>query len=397
MDIIESFRLAFMGIAANKFRSFLTMLGIIIGVGSVIAMISIGEGGQNQIVSQISSMGSGTLTLSGGRGSTTLTLEVADYIRDRTTSVAYMYPSSSFGASVKVGSETRSYSIVGTSEDFIAVQNWQVATGSFISQNHIDTRNMVCVVGKTICDELFSGRTQIVGETLRINGQVFEVVGVMAERGSSLGMRTDNQIFIPISTALRLRGTKTVSSLTFLAKTNELSKFATAEIKQAMREYWAPDVIDKAFDDYVFNISSMDDLLETVNEAIGTFTLLLAGIAGISLLVGGIGIMNIMLVSVTERTREIGVRKALGAKRRDILSQFLIEAMMVSLTGGLIGMAIGIGGSNLVAAFAGWDQVVSTQAVTLAISFSMAIGLFFGIYPANKAARMDPIEALRYQ
>ncbi|MCL2497787.1 MAG: ABC transporter permease [Symbiobacteriaceae bacterium] len=391
MDIIESLRLAWIGIVTNKFRSFLTMLGMIIGVGSVIGMISIGEAGQAAILEQISSIGSGTITLSGGRGQMTLTLDLADYVRELCPSVTHMYPLQQTRMSIKVGSTTRSYTIIGTAPDYAAVQGWSPAVGTFINQSHLDTRMMVCVIGETIQTELFGGRMPV-GETLRINGQVFEIIGVMERKGTSLGQSMDNQVFIPVSTMLRLLGTKNVQQVVFLAP-NESNYLAAAEIRLALRHRWGP----AAERDDPFRITSMDDLLETMNEAIGTFALLLAGIAGISLLVGGIGIMNIMLVSVTERTREIGIRKAIGAKRKDLLSQFLIEAVVISLSGGSIGLLLGIALSNLVATYAGWSQGVSPRAVMLAITFSMSIGLFFGIYPANKAARMDPIEALRYQ
>ena len=392
MDIIESIALAWTGIKTNKFRSFLTMLGMIIGVGSVIAMISIGEAGQTQILDQISSIGSGTINLVGGRGQMQLTLDVADFIFERCPSISHMYPNVNTRGTVRAGTTSQNYSVIGTAPGYQEVQQWRPVMGSFITQEHIDLRNMVCVIGNTVMNDLFGGRFPI-GETLRINGQVFEIVGVMEKKGTSLGQQMDNQIFIPVSTSLRMQRTTTVQSITFLASSTEVNKLAAAEIRLALRERWGA----AAEQNDPFMISSMDDLLSMMDSTIGTFTMLLAGIAGISLLVGGIGIMNIMLVSVTERTREIGIRKALGARHRDLLMQFLIEAIAISLAGGAIGMALGIGLSNLVAVYAGWGQSISMNAVMLALGFSMGIGLFFGIYPANKAARLDPIEALRYQ
>ena len=392
MDILEAIRIAWTGITTNKFRSFLTMLGMIIGVGSVIGMISIGEAGQAEIMNQLSGLGSGTITLSGGRGQMTMTLDLAEFIMERTPSINYMYPSSQARWSVRAGTENRTYTVIGTGPDYSVVQQWQPISGNFINQSHVDSRAMVAVIGMRVAEDLFGGRFPV-GESIRIHGQVFEVIGVMDRRGTAMGQMMDNQVFIPVSTLLRMQGTRNVQQIVFLSATNELNPRAAAEIRLALRERWGA----AAERDDPFFISSMDDLLETMNSAVETFTLLLAGIAGISLLVGGIGIMNIMLVSVTERTREIGIRKALGAKRRDLMAQFLIEAMAVSLAGGAVGMVLGIALSNLVSSYAGWDQGFSLRAVVLAISFSLSIGLFFGIYPANKAARMDPIEALRHQ
>ena len=396
MDILESFSLAWVGITSNKFRSFLTMLGMIIGVGSVIAMISIGEGGQGAILDQLSGLGTGSIIVSGGYGQMRLTYDDGQYLLDNAPSVTHMYPSASLGnVSVKAGVNSDYYSVTGTSPDYTLVEQWKPEYGSFLSEADLSNRSMVAVIGSTVSDDLFEGADPI-GQNIRIAGQVFEVIGVMESKGSSasmLGGGGDSSIFVPVSTALRLTGQRYISQFTFFVSDQSLNKLAMGELKMGLRLIFG-DMLDR---EDPFSLFSMDDLLSAMDEAIATFTLLLAGIAGISLVVGGIGIMNIMLVSVTERTREIGIRKALGARRRDLLVQFLIEAIMISLTGGVIGMTLGIGLSSLVFSYAGWAMTISTNAISLALSFSMSVGLFFGIYPANKAAQMDPIEALRYQ
>ncbi|MCL2549178.1 MAG: ABC transporter permease, partial [Symbiobacteriaceae bacterium] len=272
MDFLESLRLAWSGIVTNKFRSFLTMLGMIIGVGSVIGMISIGEAGQNQIMDQISSIGSGTITLSGGRGQMTLTLDLAEFIFERCPSTSHMYPTQQARWSVKAGTNTQTYQVIGTTRDYCIVQSWAPVSGSFITEDHVNTRNMVCVIGQTVCNDMFGGRFPV-GEYMRINGQVFEIVGVMEKRGTSLGMSMDNQIFIPVSTMLRMQGTKNLQSVSFLAAPasgsssayddTRINYLAAAEIRLALRERWGP----AAERNDPFRISSMDDLLETMNTA----------------------------------------------------------------------------------------------------------------------------------
>ncbi len=375
-------------------RTFLTTLGVIIGVAAVIALVSIGEGAKASITSQITSMGSNMITLTGGRGrAVRLSLDVAEFIAERTPSVANTVPTYSImGATVKVGNQSETVPVDGAGESFQSVRNWQVAWGSFFDASHVNSSRRVAVVGQWVVDQMFDGQNPV-GQSIRINGTTFTVIGVMEAKGTVMGQDADKRIIVPVTAAQRLAGQTTVGAIYFEAASADLSSQAIEEIKQALRDRFG----STADQNNVFRISSMDDLLTTVNTATATLTLMLAGIASISLLVGGIGIMNIMLVSVTERTREIGVRKALGAKRRDILTQFLVEAVILSVSGGAIGIGLGVFGAQQVSRLAGWPPTVSASSIVLAFFFSAAVGVFFGIYPANKASKLDPIIALRFE
>jgi putative ABC transport system permease protein len=294
--------------------------------------------------------------------------------------------------SIRYAGTAESKTVEGVTQDYLSVRNRTILEGDFFTPEHLQYYRKVAVIGNQIAKDFF-GDSYAVGEKIRIGGQSFEVIGTLVEKGSSMGQNMDEVILLPLTTLQRLIGRTTISNIYFAATDSNSTKLAMAEIESSLRALYG----SRADRTNVYFISSMDDLLATINTATQTLTIMLAGIAGISLLVGGIGIMNIMLVSVTERTREIGVRKAMGAKRRDILIQFLIEAVILSLFGGVVGLLLGIGIALAISTFAGWAPYISISAIVMALTFSISIGIFFGLYPANRASKLDPIEALRYE
>ena len=411
MIIWQSVRIALRGIAANKLRSGLTMLGIIIGVMSVIAMLSIGRGMQNTVTAQINSIGTNLLfirpgnTQEGGvrqnESAATLTLGDADALSsvDNVTSVAPEVDG--FGQVAYLGNNAVGR-VIGVTPEYQDAMNANLANGDWVTAANVTTRAAVVVLGAQIATNLFD-TADPVGQTVRINGQNFHVIGVMEAKGGSGFNNTDTQIYVPITTASsrltgnqRFRGGDVVNTINVRITDTNVQDQVVQDIGDVLRQRHH---ITLQQDD--FTIQSQQDILNTLNSITDGFTIFLGGLAGISLIVGGIGIMNIMLVSVTERTREIGIRKAIGARKRDILIQFLTEAMVLSLTGGLIGLAFGaiiarvISGINI--GTTTLQTVVDLDAVLLAILFSLAVGLFFGIYPANRAASLHPIDALRYE
>jgi len=389
LNFWEWVKIALKSIGANKLRSALTSLGIIIGVGAVIALVSVGEGASQDITARFESMGSHLIMImpvrfAGGE----LFLEDAYELEERVFSIESAVPSVSFSATIKYQNESYDTNIEGVSSSFPEVRNHNPETGRFLIPQEIELRSRVVVLGQTVVKELFGSKNPL-EETVYIKGQPFVVVGVMEAKGSSMGRDSDDIVYIPVTTAQRLSGTSSVDTIYVKAK-------SAADAETAVKHITL--LFNKKFprEDAV-RITSQDELLTAIGETTQTFTILLGAIAGISLLVGGIGIMNIMLVSVTERTREIGIRKAIGAKKRDIMGQFLIESILLSVTGGSIGILLGIAASRIISRVAGWTTAVSPGAVMLAFSFAVAIGLFFGAYPARKAAEMDPIDALRYE
>lgn len=417
MNIVESIRVALDGLAANKLRSILTMLGIIIGVGAVIALLAIGQGAGAAITSEIQGIGSnlivvipGSVEQGGGRPAQalgtapSLTLEDAYALADprNVPHAAGVAPVLNSRAQVVYGGENTNTEIYGVTPAYQQVRSWDLVRGRFITQTDLDTLARVAVLGQLPAEELFNGADPI-GEVIRIQQVPFRVVGVLAERGGGgfFGFTEDDRIMAPITTAQsRLLGARSVRGGERLVTVINVSATGEADIDRAIEEITVTlrrrhDVELGEDDD--FSLFTQQDLLGAFNQITTILTLFLAAIAAISLLVGGIGIMNIMLVSVTERTREIGIRKAVGAKRRDILAQFLIEAVVLSVIGGLIGILLGAGIAQLVNTFDVITTVVSPQAVTLAVGFSIAVGVFFGIYPAWRAAQLNPIEALRYE
>jgi putative ABC transport system permease protein len=430
MSVIESIRVALQGLASNKLRSSLTMLGIIIGVGAVIALLALGEGTQAAVTEEIQSIGSNLIfiipgsrveghgPMITGNVPATLTLADAEAIADlgnpSTSSepsvpgVLAVAPEFNNSAEVAYGSESVNTTINGTTPDYPLVRNSFPETGEFFTKQQMTTMSRVAVLGHQTAEDLF-GDDDPIGRTIKINpstgsGQSrvhFRVIGVMEEKGMGPAGNADDAVFIPITTAHRkLFGGRAVSGTGWKVSTisvslvsEETMDVATDEITWLLRQRHEI----RSGDDDDFSVISQEDILSTLEQITSILTIFLGAIAAISLLVGGIGIMNIMLVSVTERTREIGIRKAVGAKRRDILMQFLIEAIVLSVIGGLMGILLGAGIAILVEQSGLMTTVISAEAMLLATSFSVAVGLFFGIYPSMRAARLHPIEALRYE
>ncbi len=405
---VRTFRIALRALSRNKMRSFLTGLGIIIGVGAVIAMVSIGEGAKRGIESRFASMGTNLLFVRpgsqnqrgvhGGWGSmTTLKEEDAAAIETQCPAVMYVSPSVSARAQTVYGNKNWNTSISGTGARYPEVRNWDVESGMYFDDPMVKAAAKVCVLGADVKTNLFEDEDPI-GKVIRIKKIPFKVLGVLKKRGESGGFGSrDDMICIPYTTAMRrLQGIDYIQSIDVRAVSAEKMAEAQAQIEDLLRVRHR--IAPGAEDD--FNVGNMSEIAESAAESTKMMTVLLGSIAGISLLVGGIGIMNIMLVSVTERIREIGLRMAIGAREKDILLQFLTEAIVLSLLGGLIGIAFGVGASKLlknIKMFSTITTVVTLDSVLLSFFFAAAIGIFFGFYPARKASRLDPIEALRYE
>jgi len=401
-------RVAFRALARNKMRSFLTALGIIIGVGAVIAMVSIGEGAKRGIESRFAAMGTNLLFVSpgsqnargvhGGWGSVqTLKEEDAAAIGLECPAVMYISPSVSARAQTVYGNKNWNTSISGTGARYPEVRNWDVEFGAYFDDNMVKSAAKVCVLGADVKTNLFEDEDPV-GKVIRVKKIPFKVLGVLKKRGESGGFGSrDDMIAIPYTTAMRrLQGIDYIQSVDVRAVSASQMAEAQAQIEELLRVRHR--IAPGAEDD--FTVRNMSEIAESAAEATQMMTVLLGSIAGISLLVGGIGIMNIMLVSVTERIREIGLRMAVGAREKDILLQFLTEAIVLSLMGGLIGIGFGVGASKLIKKikmFASFNTVVSIESVLMAFLFAATIGIFFGFYPARKASRLDPIEALRYE
>ncbi|HLF15610.1 MAG TPA: ABC transporter permease [Bacteroidota bacterium] len=405
MRYIEILRIAFDALVRNKMRSLLTMLGIIIGVGAVIAMVAIGQGAQAEVEAQISSLGTNVLMLypgsmsrggvqGGGGTGMALTEDDGHAIRTQYPAVAFISPMLQTGAQIIKGNmnwQTRAY---GGSPDYFAIRDWQIDRGDFFSDQDVRAATKVCLLGRTIVDQLFANEDPV-GQTVRIRSIPFRVVGTLMPKGQNMmGQDQDDQVIVPYTTLeKRLLGhAHSWGSLVGARSKNDIDN-AVTQISDLLRVRHKLGPMDE--DD--FTIRSQTDIATARNEASSTMSMLLASIAAVSLVVGGIGIMNIMLVSVTERTREIGVRMSIGARRMDILTQFLLEAIVMSLLGGAIGILLGVGGSHLITAIAGWSTFISTGSIFLSVIFSMLVGIFFGYYPARKAASLNPIDALRYE
>jgi putative ABC transport system permease protein len=400
----EIIAVALGAIRANAMRSFLTTLGIIIGVAAVIAMVALGEGAQRSVEQQIQRMGTNVLTIRPGQsmfggvsreGTTKLTLEDAEALRDGGAGLLTVAPEISSRSQIMYQRWNSNNQIVGTWPEYFDMYDHALIAGRYFNEGEVQGRRRVAVLGYSVPEQLNTPASLLVGSTVQINNQPFEVIGVLAEKGEAAWIRPDEQVFMPITTAMyRVFGGRDRMSAIYAATGSpEQLDRAFGEIDRVLRR----EHRIRPGEEVDFNIRNSADLLATFNETNQVFSYLLAGIAGVSLLVGGIGIMNIMLVSVTERTREIGVRKALGATRKAILFQFLIEALVLCFLGGVIGVLAGWGGARIMSDVAGWQTAVSPSSVVIALGFSAGIGLFFGIWPAQRAARLDPIDALRYE
>ena len=408
MNIGQAIIEAMESLGANKTRSALTILGIVIGVAAVIAMLAVGAGAQNAITGSISGIGTNLLFVFSGnlqeevRNEKPLTIQDAEAIGDpfQAPSVAAVAPVLQSQREVAFGREKSATTLYGVTPDYQPVRNYSLLEGEFINEEHINGRASVVLLGPEVADRLFGHREGVTGETIRIEGQPFRVIGVLEPKGGSSFGSQDDVVLVPFSTAeIRLirRTHDRVDVIFVQAASPDTVALATEEISQILRQRHRTEI---GLDD--FTVLSQDDFVETARTITNVLTIFLGGIAAISLLVGGIGIMNIMLVSVTERTREIGLRKAIGARRRDILIQFLTESSLLSLIGGLIGIGLGwliAYGVGLIARASNTDltPAVGIDAILLATLFSTAVGLFFGIYPANRAANLEPVEALRYE
>jgi putative ABC transport system permease protein len=403
VSLLELFRVAFGAILANKLRSLLTALGIIIGIGAVIAMVALGEGAQRSVEARLATLGANVLTVRPGqafaggigRGQARLEIDDAEALREGLAGRAAVAPEMEARQQVERGSANANLEVVGTWPAYFTLQNHTLASGRLFGERDEQGRRRVAVVGALVGEQLGAAATAgLIGETLRIAGVPFEVIGVVAEKGSQGFSNPDEALYVPLSTArFRIFGSDRLRSIGVqVAGRAEMAPVAYEIDRILRREHRI-----RPGQEADFNVRDQASLLATVQETTRTFTFLLAGIAAISLLVGGIGIMNIMLVSVTERTREIGLRKALGAREGDILLQFLIEALTLCLAGGALGLALGVAASLGLQRLAGWTVAVTPAAALVAVVFSGAVGLFFGLWPARRAARLEPIEALRHE
>lgn len=400
----ESFLMAWASLVANKLRSLLTMLGIIIGVAAVIALVSIGNGVKQDIEASISSLGSNLLVVMPGAPRTPgvrpsqgsmKSLKISDYEAiAKLEDVKAASPMTNGSYVVIYQNKNWTTSVEGVNANFQDVNNWTMTSGRFFSDKNVQNRERVAVVGQTVVKNLFADEDPV-GKEIRVKNIPFRVIGVLKSKGNgTMGNDQDDTVLIPYTTSMeRVEGIDYLRMVYVVAKDNEGIDRLQADIENLLRVRHS--IKDPNLDD--FNIQNMKSIMETVAQTTGTFTLFLGAVAAISLVVGGIGIMNIMLVSVTERTREIGVRKALGATYSVIVTQFLIEAVVISLMGGFIGIAFGIGASKLIGMASGMSTVVSIPTIIMSFGFSMAIGLIFGIYPARKAAKLNPIDALHYE
>jgi putative ABC transport system permease protein len=413
MRFFRYFSVAIDSIRAHKMRSVLTMLGIIIGVAAVLSTVGIGQGASAQITQQIASQGTNLLTVSPGAttvggvrttgSASTLTVGDADALADKSyhPDLAEIAPTYSSNAQLVNGSANTSAQVVGTTASYRTIRNLEMGTGEFLSDEQVLDLSNVAVLGANVSQDLY-GQVDSVGQTVRINNEPFTVIGVLKASGGTGFNSVDDQAFIPLGVAQgrlfnasRYRGEYTVSSISISARDETVIDAAMQEIEQTLRLRHRL----KAGDENDFNIFSQASLLDALSSVTATITLLLGGIGAVSLLVGGIGIMNIMLVTVTERTKEIGLRKALGAHDSDILQQFLVEALVLTVIGGVVGIALSFGVAGLVAQIPGstFRILISTDAIMLALAVSLGSGIIFGLYPALSATKLDPIDALRYE
>lgn len=409
MQIFQTISMALRAIGANKVRSFLTMLGVIIGVMSVTVLIAIGQGTTASVTESISAMGTNLLTVNisarsvgmgmrnfgnfrnnrnSGSSKGTVILKLDDILTlEEDETIAHVSPVASGSLTVKAGSVNTSAQITGVLPAYAEIVNQGVQSGRYILSADVDNRSAVCVIGPDLAESLF-GNTDVVGNTVHVNGRKFKIVGVLESKGTSMSGSSDESLVLPFTLAQRMLDSTTISSIYISA--------ADSNLVTAAQEVVENFLYKKYKNESTYSVMNQTQMLETASETSNTLSLMLGGVAGISLLVGGIGIMNIMLVSVTERTREIGIRKAIGAKRSNILAQFLIESVVISGLGGLLGLLLGYGVMYMLETYMDMTLAASPAVAQMAIGFSMAVGVVFGLYPANKASKLKPIEALHY-
>ena len=404
--IFEIILIALNSLKANKLRTFLSMLGIVIGVGAVIAIISVGSGAQSRVTANISNLGSNLISISRGywrgRGGSissqsdnNFTLEMADYIKQSAPDVKQIIPNTGTRGLLIKGQNNLQAEMIGTESAYQEIYDYYPASGKFITETDLKTASSVIVLGSEIIEELFPNNPSPLGERIKFNNNgntlLFTIIGVMEDKdtGGPIGDVND-KVYIPTTTYLnKLESSNYVDGYTAQAVSSAAADDAVGQIEYFLSQYFGSE--DE------FRIMSQDQILNTITEVTDSLRLMLGGIAAISLVVGGIGIMNIMLVSVTERTKEIGIRKALGAKKKTILLQFLVESLALSSFGGVLGIGAGFLGAYVIAQIAGWPMIIVPMSIVVAFSFSLLIGLFFGIYPALKAANLEPVEALSYE
>lgn len=405
--ILQGLKIALESLWANKMRSFLSMLGIVIGVGAVIAIVSVGTGSTQQITARIANLGSNMITiypralrgqfgrLSSVSSQQKFTLELSEHLEEFCPSVKQVIPIKQVNGRLISDDVNINSAIIGTRAEYTEINNYEIAQGVFLNKEDNLERRQVIVLGHQLASDLFDNENPL-GNLVRLNydGRIFQftVIGVMKEKGGSMAGNLDERAYVPLSVVMdRLTAQKYVDSLLAQAYSSDEANRAVQEIEYFMQKHLEDEKREQ------FRITSQDEILDTVSSVTNTMNMMLGGIAAISLLVGGIGIMNIMLVSVTERTREIGIRKALGAKNKNILFQFLMESLSLSSIGGVAGIGFGWVATYFLAQYGNWPFIISTISVIIAFSFALFIGIFFGLYPAMKAAKMNPVDALRYE
>lgn len=388
LGIIQSIKMALRSVKSNKLRSFLTMLGIIIGVSSVIVLVSIAQGSTKSVTSQINNLGTNLITINTFGTDLNLAEDKINEIK-KLNGVKEISPVVSGRVNVKKDRTTSQVTLTGTNAAYTTVRDAKVTKGRFITDLDVEYRQKIAVIGSDTATTFF-GMGNPVGQYIQVEGTSFKVVGVLASKGSSLGQSGDSVVIVPLSTGQRLVKSTSINQVYLQGKSADQMDFVMNEVKMTMASLY-PNKSDS------YTVTNQQDVMATMSSVSNTMTMMLGGIASISLLVGGIGIMNIMLVSVSERTKEIGIRKAIGAKRRDVLLQFLIEAVVLSAMGGLIGILVGLGVGKILSSMLSLTVSFSSSIILLSFLFSLIVGVVFGVFPANKASKLNPIQALRYE